>query len=60
MNITGVPHMADYYASKHAFIGFNESLRMELKKFKYDGVKALVVRPPAIKTGMFAGCLEKY
>jgi hypothetical protein len=33
---------------------------MELKKFKYDGVKALVVRPPAIKTGMFAGCLEKY
>jgi all-trans-retinol dehydrogenase (NAD+) len=55
MGLTGVPRMADYCASKHAIIGFNDSLRMELKKFKYDGVKTLVVCPSAIDTGMFAG-----
>jgi all-trans-retinol dehydrogenase (NAD+) len=60
MGITGVSRMAGYCAYNHAFIGFNGSLRMELKKFKYNGVKALAVCPPAIDTGMFAGCFEKY
>ncbi len=55
MGLTGVPRMSDYCASKHAIIGFNDSLRMELKKFKCDGIKTLVVCPSAIDTGMFAG-----
>ena len=55
MGLTGVPRMGDYCASKHAIIGFNDSLRMELKKFKCNGVKTLVVCPSAIDTGMFAG-----
>jgi all-trans-retinol dehydrogenase (NAD+) len=55
MGLTGVPRMGDYCASKHAIIGFTDSLRMELKKFKYNGVKTLVVCPSAIDTGMFAG-----
>lgn len=55
MGLTGVPRMGDYCASKHAIIGFNDALRMELKKFKCDGIKTLVVCPSAIDTGMFAG-----
>lgn len=55
MGLTGVPRMGDYCASKHAIIGFNDSLRMELKKFNYNGIKTLVVCPSAIDTGMFAG-----
>jgi short-subunit dehydrogenase len=55
MGLTGVPRMGDYCASKHAIVGFTDTLRMELKKFKYDGVKTLVVCPSGIDTGMFAG-----
>lgn len=55
MGLTGVPRMGDYCASKHAIVGFTDTLRMELKKFKCDGVKTLVVCPSGIDTGMFAG-----
>jgi all-trans-retinol dehydrogenase (NAD+) len=55
MGLTGVPRMGDYCASKHAIVGFTDSLRMELKKFKCGGVKTLVVCPSGIDTGMFAG-----
>lgn len=55
MGIVGVPRMGAYVASKHAIVGYIDTLRMELKKFGYKGVKTLCVCPSAIDTGMFPG-----
>ncbi|MBI4386568.1 MAG: SDR family oxidoreductase [Elusimicrobia bacterium] len=51
----GVPKMAAYSASKHAVIGFAESLRLELRGQGHDGVRVLTVCPSFVKTGMFEG-----
>ncbi|MFI5350314.1 MAG: SDR family oxidoreductase [Elusimicrobiota bacterium] len=51
----GVPGMAAYSASKHAVIGFGESLRLELIKQGHRGVGITIVCPSFVKTGMFEG-----
>jgi all-trans-retinol dehydrogenase (NAD+) len=53
--LLGMPVLSDYSASKFAEVGFSESLRRELKKFKYTGVKVICVCPYVIDTGMFKG-----
>jgi all-trans-retinol dehydrogenase (NAD+) len=52
--ISGAPKLTDYCASKFAVFGFNEALRLELKKKKYN-IQTTVVCPFYIKTGMFEG-----
>jgi len=52
--VMGVPRLVDYAASKHAAYGFAESLRIELAAVA-PGVRATVVLPFYIDTGMFAG-----
>lgn len=49
----GVPGMAVYSASKHAVVGFAESLRLELRRDGVSGVGMTVVCPSFIDTGMF-------
>ena len=51
----GVPRMGEYVASKHAIVGFTDTLRMELKKYGYGGIRTLCVCPSGIDTGMFPG-----
>eukprot|EP01090_Pellita_catalonica_P020985 TRINITY_DN7726_c0_g1_i3.p1 TRINITY_DN7726_c0_g1~~TRINITY_DN7726_c0_g1_i3.p1 ORF type:complete len:310 (-),score=49.95 TRINITY_DN7726_c0_g1_i3:59-988(-) len=51
----GVAGLADYCASKHAAVGFDESIRQELRKTGKTGVKTTVVCPYYINTGMFKG-----
>ncbi|MBI5622680.1 MAG: SDR family NAD(P)-dependent oxidoreductase [Elusimicrobia bacterium] len=53
--LLGVPGMAAYSASKHAVIGFGESLRLELRKSGRMGVGVTIVCPSFVKTGMFEG-----
>lgn len=49
----------DYAASKHAAVGFNESLRMELRTLA-PGVKTTVVCPYYVDTGMFEGVRTRF
>ena len=53
--LIGIPGMVDYCASKFGVVGFSEALRLEMKKFGYDGVKVSCICPSFIATGMFAG-----
>lgn len=55
----GVPGLADYAASKFAAVGFDESLRVEMKKAK-TGVKTTCVCPYYISTGMFEGVKGRF
>jgi all-trans-retinol dehydrogenase (NAD+) len=52
--LIGVAQQTDYSSSKHAAIGFDESLRAELRTM-HSHVKTMVVCPYYIDTGMFAG-----
>jgi len=52
--VIGVSGLADYCASKWAAVGFNESLRVELRR-SFPGVKTTVVCPYFVNTGMFDG-----
>jgi len=52
--LVGVAGLGDYCASKFAAVGFDESLRNELKK-RGSKVKTTVVCPFYIDTGMFQG-----
>jgi len=52
--LLGVARQTDYSASKHAAVGFDESLRVELAH-SAPGVKTTVVCPYYIDTGMFEG-----
>jgi all-trans-retinol dehydrogenase (NAD+) len=56
--VVGVTGLADYSASKFAAFGFNEALRMELRKNR-SPVKTLVVCPFFVNTGLFAGVRSK-
>jgi len=56
--ILGVTGLADYSASKFAAFGFNESLRMELRKMR-SPVKTLIVCPFFVDTGLFEGVKTK-
>ncbi|MCA9865962.1 MAG: SDR family oxidoreductase [Anaerolineales bacterium] len=53
--LIGVPKMTDYSASKFAAIGFDESLRVELKRLGVSGIRTTIVCPYYINTGMFKG-----
>jgi all-trans-retinol dehydrogenase (NAD+) len=52
--LVGVAKQTDYSASKHAAVGFDESLRAELRTMR-SRVRTLVVCPYYIDTGMFEG-----
>jgi all-trans-retinol dehydrogenase (NAD+) len=58
--IIGVPRLADYSASKFAAVGFDDSLRVELKRLGHHGVRTTVVCPFYIKTGMFEGVKTRF
>ncbi|RWS27532.1 Short-chain dehydrogenase/reductase family 16C member 6-like protein [Leptotrombidium deliense] len=53
--LTGSPLLTDYAASKYATIGFEESLRYELKADGYNGIHSTIVCPYFVNTGMFNG-----
>ncbi|MFH1468610.1 MAG: SDR family oxidoreductase [Pseudomonadota bacterium] len=55
----GVKGLADYSASKFAAVGFDESLRQELKA-NAPGVHTTVVCPYYIDTGMFEGVKTRF
>ncbi len=52
--LVGVARQTDYSASKHAVIGFDESLRAELHRIA-PSVRTTVVCPYYVDTGMFDG-----
>lgn len=51
--LLGVPGMAVYSATKHAVVGFAESLRLELRRGGAAAVNITIVCPSFIDTGMF-------
>ena len=57
--LIGVPKLSDYSASKFAAVGFDESLRVELKKSAPE-VRTTVVCPFFVATGMFAGVKTRF
>ncbi len=57
--LVGVARQTDYSASKHAAVGFHESLRSELRAAA-PGVKTTLVCPFYINTGMFAGVKSRF
>jgi all-trans-retinol dehydrogenase (NAD+) len=57
--LIGVRGLGDYCASKFAVFGFDESLRMELRRLK-SRVKTTVVCPFFIDTGMFTGVKTRF
>lgn len=58
--LAGVARQTDYSASKHAVVGFTESLRAELRTAGVNGVRTLLVCPYYVDTGMFAGVRTKF
>lgn len=52
--LTGVPERTGYAASKHAMVGFFESLRIELKG---SGVDVTIVAPDFVKSELHKGAL---
>jgi all-trans-retinol dehydrogenase (NAD+) len=57
--LVGTSKMTDYCSSKFAAVGFDESLRLELKR-KGSRVLTTVVCPFYVSTGMFAGVRTRY
>mmetsp|Transcript_39481 Transcript_39481/g.35251 ORF Transcript_39481/g.35251 Transcript_39481/m.35251 type:complete len:95 (-) Transcript_39481:240-524(-) len=57
--LVGVCGLADYCASKFGAVGFDESLRMELRKIK-SNVKTTCICPYYIDTGMFDGVKTRF
>ncbi|CAK80736.1 unnamed protein product (macronuclear) [Paramecium tetraurelia] len=55
----GVRGLADYCASKFGAVGFDESLRFELRATK-SNVKTTCICPYFINTGMFDGAKSKF
>jgi all-trans-retinol dehydrogenase (NAD+) len=58
--LLGVDRQTDYSASKHAAIGFAESLRAELKRSAHTGVKTTIVEPFYVDTGMVEGVKSRF
>lgn len=58
VGLFGTPRLSAYSASKHAVVGLNESLRLELAR-SAPGVRTTVVCPGYIDTGMFEGAQVK-
>src|ERR1051326_8480155 len=57
--LVGTSRLVDYCASKHAAVGFDESLRLELRRLG-SPVKTTVVCPFYISGGMFAGVRPRF
>lgn len=57
--LAGTSRLVDYCASKFAAVGFDESLRMELKRLG-SPVRTTVVCPFFIDTGMFDGVKTRF
>jgi all-trans-retinol dehydrogenase (NAD+) len=57
--LMGSARETDYAASKFAAVGFNEALRMELRRGA-TGVRTTVVCPYYVDTGMFAGATTRF
>jgi all-trans-retinol dehydrogenase (NAD+) len=57
--IVGTSRLTDYCASKHAAVGFDESLRLELRRLG-SHVRTTVVCPFYISTGMFTGVKTRF
>lgn len=57
--LVGVARQCDYSASKHAAVGFDESLRVELAHTS-PGVRTTVVCPFYVDTGMFEGVRTRF
>ncbi|MEM7284480.1 MAG: SDR family oxidoreductase [Pseudomonadota bacterium] len=57
--ITGTAKLVDYCSSKFAAVGFDESLRVELKR-RNSPVKTTVICPYYIDTGMFEGVKTRF
>ncbi len=57
--LVGASRLTDYAASKHAAVGFDESLRAELRRTA-PGIVTTVVCPFYISTGMFAGAKTRF
>jgi all-trans-retinol dehydrogenase (NAD+) len=57
--LAGTASLTDYCASKHAAVGFDESLRLELKRLGHP-IRTTVVCPFFIDTGMFAGVKTRF
>jgi len=55
----GVKGLSDYCAGKFAAFGFDEALRMELRRMK-SAIKTTVVCPFFINTGMFDGVKTRF
>ncbi|MFH2006440.1 MAG: SDR family oxidoreductase [bacterium] len=51
----GVPRMPAYVASKWAVIGLTDSIRLEVRAMKKDGVGFTLFCPSYVDTGMFEG-----
>jgi all-trans-retinol dehydrogenase (NAD+) len=58
--LLGVNRQTDYSASKHAAIGFTDSLRVELKSCGYTGIKTTIVEPFYTDTGMMEGVKTRF
>ena len=56
--LLGVVRQVDYCATKHAAVGFAESLRVELHRYAPD-LRTTLVCPYYINTGMFDGVKSK-
>ncbi len=57
--ISPAPRLADYAASKWAAFGFDESLRLEFKRYNLP-IQTTVVCPFYINTGMFEGVKTRF
>lgn len=51
----GGPKQVDYCASKHAVVGFEESLYLDFELNKKSGVFTTIINPFYMDTGMFTG-----
>jgi all-trans-retinol dehydrogenase (NAD+) len=57
--LVGVSRQTDYAASKHAAVGFDESLRYELRRMA-PSIVTTVVCPFYVDTGMFRGVKSRW
>jgi len=57
--IIGVKGLSDYCAGKFAAFGFDEALRMELRRMK-SKIKTTIICPFFINTGMFDGVKTRF
>ncbi len=57
--LVGAANLVDYASSKHAAVGFDESLRLELRRQGHR-IDTTVVCPYFVNTGMFAGAKSRF